>query len=123
MKKSMNMGGSIVSKNILENKGRIRWVVREEGVNHLDNGWRFLSEIDTDEFLQQPSSMVVCDWGTIFDIEPAIMPIFEMPVGTELTLIYEGDKRVFVDTYTEEPVLTVEKGYERYMPRGIRPRD
>ena len=123
MKKSMNMGGSIVSKNILENKGRIRWVAREEGVNHLDNGWRFLSEIDTDEFLQQPSSMVVCDWGTIFDIEPAIMPIFEMPVGTELTLIYEGDKRVFVDTYTEEPVLTVEKGYERYMPRGIRPKD
>lgn len=123
MKQSMNMGGSIVSKNIWEGKGRIKWIVREEGVNNLDNGWRFLSEIDTEEFLKETSNLLVCDWGTVFDIEPAIMPIFDMPVGTELTLLYEGERRVFIDTFTEEPILAVEKGYERYMPRGTRPKD
>ena len=29
MRKSMNMGGSIVSKNILEKKGRVKWCFRE----------------------------------------------------------------------------------------------
>ena len=96
MRKSMNMGGSVASRNIWERKGRIKWCIKEEGVHPLDNGWRFLSEVDTDEFLQNPSNMVICDWGTIFEIEPAIMPIFDMPVGTELTLIYEGRRKFFV---------------------------
>ena len=104
MKKSMNMGGSIVSKNILENKGRIKWCFREESVNPVDNGWRFLSEVDTDEFLQNPSNMSICDWGTVFEIEPAIMPIFDMPVGTELTLVYEGQNKFFVNSNSGEPV-------------------
>ena len=104
MKQSMNMGGSLVSRNILENKGRIKWCFREESVSPVDNGWRFLSEIDTDEFLRQPSSMVICDWGTVFEIEPAIMPIFDMPVGTELTLIYENQRKFFADSNTGKPV-------------------
>ena len=43
------MGGSIISKNILENKGKLKWCFRKNGINKLDNGWRFLSEIDTDD--------------------------------------------------------------------------
>ena len=38
MNKSMNLGGAIVSKNILERKGRIKWCFREESVNDIDNG-------------------------------------------------------------------------------------
>lgn len=52
MKQSMNMGGSIASKNILEKHGRIKWCFREECVNAIDNGWRFLSEVDTDSYLK-----------------------------------------------------------------------
>ena len=102
MKQSMNMGGSIVSKNILEKRGKIKWCFREESVNALDNGWRFLSEIDTDDYLQDTSNMVVCDWGTIFEIEPAIAPIFNMLIGTDLTLMYESQRKYFVFTETGE---------------------
>ncbi len=102
MGKSMNLGGSVVSKNILENKGRLKLCFREKSVNEIDNGWRFLSEIDTDEYLEDISNMVICDWGTIFEIEPAIAPIFDMPIGTELTLVYEKDRKFFVYTETGE---------------------
>ena len=34
-----------------------------------------LSEIDTDEYLADASNMSVCDWGTIIEIEPAVMNI------------------------------------------------
>lgn len=104
MKRSMNMGGSVVSRNILEKKSRIKWCFREESVNAIDNGWRFLSEVDTDDYLQDVSNMVVCDWGTIFEIEPAIALIFNMPIGTELTLVYENERKYFIYTETGENV-------------------
>ncbi|MEC3417554.1 DUF2185 domain-containing protein, partial [Bacillus cereus] len=47
MKKSSGLGGSVVSKNILQNKGNVKWCIKEQPVNAIDNGWRFLSEIDT----------------------------------------------------------------------------
>jgi hypothetical protein len=100
MRKSMNMGGSIVSKNILEKNGRIKWCFREKSVNTIDNGWRFLSEVDTDDYLQDASNMVICDWGTLFELEPAIAPIFNMPVGTDLTLVYEKGRKYFIFTET-----------------------
>lgn len=99
---SMGLGGCIVSKNILEYKGVLKWCIREKGINDLDNGWRFLSDIDTDEFLSDISNMNVCDWGTILEIEPSIAPIFGMPIGTELTLIYEETRKFFVYTETGE---------------------
>lgn len=102
MKQSMNMGGSVVSRNILEKNCRIKWCFREESVNAIDNGWRFLSEVDTDDYLQDTSNMVICDWKTIFEIEPAIAPIFNMPIGTELTLVYENGHKYFIYSETGE---------------------
>ncbi|RDU22299.1 DUF2185 domain-containing protein [Anaerosacchariphilus polymeriproducens] len=104
MKESMGMGGSVVSKNILEGKGKLKWCVREEAVNEVDNGWRFLSDIDTDEFLSDSSNMVVCDWGTIIEIEPAIIEIFNMPIGTDIILVEENNQKAFVYTETGEKV-------------------
>lgn len=96
----MGLGASIVSNNILENKANIKWILRENSVNELDNGWRFLSEIDTEEYLSHAENMSICDWSTIVDIEPAVLSIFNMPIGTELTMIYEEERECFLDTIT-----------------------
>lgn len=96
----MGLGASIVSNNILENKANIKWILRENSVNELDNGWRFLSEIDTEEYLSHAENMSICDWSTIVDIEPAVLSIFNMPIGTELTMIYEEERVCFLDTIT-----------------------
>ena len=94
----MGLGASIVSNNILKNKANIKWILRENSVNELDNGWRFLSEIDTEEYLSHAENMSTCDWSTIVEIEPAVLSIFNMPIGTELILIYEGEKKYFIDS-------------------------
>ena len=44
--------------------------------------------------------MSVCDWSTIVEIEPAVLLLYDMPIGTELTLIYESEQRYFIDTNT-----------------------
>lgn len=46
--------------------------------------------------------MAICDCGTIFEIEPAIAPIFELPIGTELILVYGGNKKYFINSETGE---------------------
>ena len=96
----MGLGASIVSNNILENKANIKWILRENSVNELDNGWRFLSEIDTEEYLSHAENMSICDWNTIVEIEPAVLSIFNMPIGKELTVIYEDERLYFLDTIT-----------------------
>ena len=96
----VGLGASIVSNNILENKANIKWILRESSVNELDNGWRFLSEIDTEEYLSHAENMSICDWSTIVEIEPAVLSIFNMPIGTELTIIYEDERLYFLDTIT-----------------------
>ena len=96
--KGMGLGASIVSNNILKNKANIKWILRENSVNELDNGWRFLSEIDTEEYLSHAENMSICDWSTIVEIEPAVLSIFNMPIGTELTIIYEDERVYFLDS-------------------------
>lgn len=105
MKKSSGLGGSVVSNNILQNKGKLKWCIKEQPLNALDNGWRFLSDIDTDEYLADASNMSVCDWGTIVEIEPAIINIFNMPFGTDITLLREDNKKSFVYTESGEKVV------------------
>ena len=99
-----SFGACMVSRNIYEGKGRLKWCIREKSVRDADNGWRFLSEIDTDEYLADKKNWCVLAYETLIDIEPAILPIYNMPVGTELTLLYEDNKKTFVDRKTGEPV-------------------
>jgi len=105
LKKSSGLGGSVVSNNILQNKGKLKWCIKEQPVNALDNGWRFLSDIDTEEYLADASNMSICDWGTIIEIEPAIINIFDMPLETDITLLNENNKKYFVYTESEEKVI------------------
>lgn len=93
-------GGCIVSKNILEGRGKLKWCVREKSVNPADNGWRFFSDIDTEEYLNNASNLTICDFNTVANIEPAIIRIYLLPVGTDLELVTQGRRKVFYDNLT-----------------------
>ncbi|QFJ54666.1 DUF2185 domain-containing protein [Pseudobutyrivibrio xylanivorans] len=93
-------GGCIVSRNVLEKKGMLKWCVREKSMNKIDNGWRFFSDIDTDEYLSNPNNMCVCDFNTVANIEPAILAIYNAEVGTDLELQIENNKKRFIDNNT-----------------------
>ena len=40
-------GGCLVSRDIIDGRGHIKWARREKSVNPVDNGWRILSDADT----------------------------------------------------------------------------
>ncbi|MFA0814202.1 MAG: DUF2185 domain-containing protein [Anaerofustis sp.] len=102
--KSAGLGGCIISRNIIDAKGELRWCVKDEAVNELDNGWRFFADIDTEDFLNNPDNMVVCDWNTIVEIEPAVMAVFDLPTGTDLTFVVKDGRKFFISTSTGKEI-------------------
>lgn len=97
-------GACITSKHIINGTGSLKWAVRGESVNSVDNGWRFFSTIDDDEYINNPNNLVVCDFNTVAEIEPAIIAIYLFPVGSDLQLIIEKGERYFIDNLTGEKV-------------------
>lgn len=104
-----NPGGCVVSNNIINKKGVLKWCVRDESLNPVDNGWRFLSDIDTEDFLSDPANMSIWSFNTVAEIEPAVLLIYDMPMGTDVTLIQENGRKFFVYTETGEQVVFAEK--------------
>ncbi len=97
-------GACLVSRNIYNGNGRLKWCVKENGKRDVDNGWRFISEIDTDEFLADVNNWCILAYESVIEIEPAILAIYDMPIGTEVTLIQEGKKKYFIDTNTGQKI-------------------
>lgn len=100
-----NMGGSIISRNIIEGKGKIKWCIKEEPINSIDNGWRFLSDVDTDEFLASPQNMIVVSWEAVLKFEPLLIALFDMPIGTDMYIETTNGKKHFYDTETDQTIL------------------
>jgi hypothetical protein len=95
----------VVSLNVLHLRAPLRWAVRERPVDQADNGWRFFSIADTEEYLADPANLTVAPFNQVAAIEPAIIMIYPMPVGTDLVLVREQDGRMyFVDNRTLEPI-------------------
>ncbi len=92
-------GGCVVSKNILSHKGKLKWCLREKSINDIDNGWRFFSDIDSEDYLADANNLSICDFNTVAGIEPAILKIYRFPVGTDVELTETNGKKVFIDFY------------------------
>ncbi len=97
-------GACLVSRNIYEKKGRLKWCIREESIREIDNGWRFLSDIDTEEFLNEVKNWCILPYEAVIEIEPAVLIIYDMPTGTDIALVCEGGRKFFADTVTGEHI-------------------
>lgn len=95
-----NAGGVIITKSIYQGTSKLKWFFREESVNPSDNGWRAIGDNDTQEYLNNPENSMVVDFNTLANIEPAVLSVYDMPVGTDLEFFFDDTGRYFVDTNT-----------------------
>jgi len=93
-------GACLASKNVLSGAGRVKWMVREESRAAADNGWRIFSDIDTTEYLHDASNLQIVDFNGVCEIEPALIGIWDLPVGSGLELGDEGNAIRIVETST-----------------------
>ena len=91
-----NLGGCIITRSLYEGTSKLKWIFREEPVNPADNGWRALGDTDTEEYINIPENNLVVDFDRLVEIEPAVLAIYDMPVGTDLE--YDSQRRIFIDS-------------------------
>ncbi len=93
-------GACLVSNNVVTGAGRVRWMVREESRAAADNGWRIFSDIDTSEYLHDADNMQIVDFNLVCELEPAVIGIWDLPVGSDLQIVDEGEGIKIVETAT-----------------------
>ena len=96
--KTHNLGGCIITKSLDDGTSRLKWIFREESVNPVDNGWRALGDTDTEEYINVPENNLVVDFDRLVEIEPAVLAIYDMPVGTDME--FDSQRKVFIDSNT-----------------------
>ena len=96
--KTHNLGGCIITRSLYEDTSKLKWIFREEPVNPADNGWRALGDTDTEDYINISGNNVVVDFDKLVEIEPAVLAIYDMPVGTDLE--YDSQRKVFIDSNT-----------------------
>lgn len=95
-------GGSVVSKSLLEGKSKLKWLFRED--SGLGNGWVAFGDSDSQEYVNNVENMTVVDFNTLANIEPAVLNVFFMPVGTDLEFRSDESGKYFVDTKTGKEI-------------------
>lgn len=93
-------GACLASKNVMNNAGLVRWMLRVESKVSVDNGWRIFSDIDSEDYLSDPSNLQVVDFNAVCAIEPALIGIYDFPVGSDLQIVDNGGGIEIVDTAT-----------------------
>lgn len=94
-----------MSRTILSGGGKVKWAVREEPQDPRDTGWRFFAADDDADFLNAPGNVQVADYNTVIGLDPAVLGIYSMPVGTDLQLVAEpGGPVMFIDNLTGNQV-------------------
>ena len=92
-------GACLATRNVMERRGRVRWMVREPSKAPADNGWRIFSVLDTSEYLADPSNFQIVSFNDVCTIEPALIGIYDLPVGSDLQIVDE-DRIQIAETAT-----------------------
>lgn len=93
-------GACTVTNNVMSGAGKVRWMVREQSKAPADNGWVIMSHIDTEEYLADSSNWTIADFNSVCMIEPALIGIYDFPVGSDLQIVRDETGIHIVDTPT-----------------------
>ncbi len=96
--KTNNLGGCIITKSLYDGSSKLKWMFRENGINLVDNGWRAIGDTDTEEYINIPENNVIVDFDRLVELEPAVLDVYNMPVGTDLEFCCDENGRYFIDS-------------------------
>lgn len=77
-------GACLATDKITVDGEPVDFMYREEPINNIDSGWRFLSGTETQEYMDNPQNMHFYDINTIANYDAAIIQYLTLPLGVEL---------------------------------------
>ncbi len=94
-------GACIATDKITVEGFPVRFMYREEPDFDVDSGWRFLSGLESPEYMDDADKHGVYDCNTIANYDPSIIPFLEAPIGSVFEKRAESDR--FVEVTDWEP--------------------
>jgi len=79
-----SVGGCMATDKITVEGELVDFMYRENPDFDEDNGWRFLSGTETQDYADNPDNWAIYDTNTIANYDKAIIPYLDLPIGTEL---------------------------------------
>jgi hypothetical protein len=87
-----DMRGCIATDSITVDGELVQRMVKETPHSNIDTGWRFFSELEAPDYLDDPDNSDIFAVNTIANFDRAIIPYLSLPVGSELERI-EGTEK------------------------------
>lgn len=100
----IKFSGTAITRSVYDGTSQLKWCIRENPKNALDSGWIFIGDLDDEKYLANRKNWCIATYAKVIEIETAILEIYSMLIGTELTLIVKDGKRHFVNTNTNKPI-------------------
>ena len=85
-----NIGACMATDKITVEGLPVGFMYREEQMDALDNGWRFFSGTEDQDYVDNPNNSGIFNTNTIANYDPAIIPYLDLPEGTELERNEDG---------------------------------
>lgn len=81
----------LVSNKIMVLGEKIDFMYREEPDSDMDSGWRFLSNTEDQEYLDDESNSDIFTLNIVANNDQTIIPYLDYPVGSELMRDEDSD--------------------------------
>lgn len=75
----------------------VRFMYREAPDNDIDSGWRFLSGLEDDAYMDDVDNHAIYDVNTIANVDPGIIPFLDAPIGCAFEKTPESERFVPVE--------------------------
>ncbi len=96
-----NLGNCIATDKITVQGLPVRFMYREDPINATDSGWRFLSGLESDAYMENANNQGLHDVNLIANTDPTIIPFLSAPIGSAFEKMGESD--VFEEAGDWEP--------------------
>jgi len=93
-------GSCLASDHITVDGRPVGFMYREEPDTEFDSGWRFLSGLETDAYVNDLANVGLYDVNTIANYDRAIIPLLDAPAGSAFE---RDDDGRFVSVVFEPP--------------------
>lgn len=84
-------GSCLASDQITVDGRPVGFMYREEPDNEFDSGWRFLSGLETDAYIDDLGNVGLHDVNTIANYDPDVIPLLDAPPGSAFERDGDGE--------------------------------
>ncbi len=85
------LGNGIATEKITGQGLAVRFMYRETPMNAQDSGWRFLSGLESDAYMENAKNQGMHDVNLVANIDPSVIPFLQAPIGAAFEK-FDGDE-------------------------------